>query len=179
MDLSLSFSIFFPPHLFYPSTPFLPLLLLFSRSADYHKSLQWSSGVNTPLDLQSLSSFLVVQTYRTLLSFPDMPRPPTFSTHKRKQNQQLRTKKDSNKSDSAYFKLSFFHPDYVRWQTWPHTMQALNYVEINSLMSDRFLEYYGCNMVSGGWGDSTFPYVKRKKKMNKKNYINVTDYYYF
>lgn len=105
---------FFSPHLFYPSTPFLPLLLLFSRSTDYHKSLQWSSGVNTPLDLRSLSSSLVVQTNRALLSFPDMPRPPTFSAHKRKQNQQPRTKEDSNKSDSAYYKQSFFHPDYVR-----------------------------------------------------------------
>lgn len=112
-SLSLSLSMCFSPHLSYPSTPFLPLSLLFSRSADYHKSLQWSSGVNTPLDLRSLSSSLVVQTNHALLSFPDTPRPSTFSAHKRKQNQQPRTKEDSNKSDSAYFKLSFFHPNYV------------------------------------------------------------------
>ncbi len=103
-SLSLSLYVFLPIYST-PAPQFLPLSLIFSRSADYHKSLQWSCCVNTPLDLRSLSSSLVVQTNHGLLSFPDKPRPPTFSAHKRKQNQQPRTKEDSNKSDSVYFKL--------------------------------------------------------------------------
>lgn len=46
--------------------PSLSLLLVFSRFVDHHKPLQRRAGVNISLDLQSLSSSLVLQTHHAL-----------------------------------------------------------------------------------------------------------------